>query len=73
MGKEYQVSVVLGNIALLLAIFSFFAGMFYLQIGAILLASLSQEKYTIHWLAIGLAIVSLMIDLSTMYAIINLL
>jgi len=73
MGKQYQVSVVLGNIAFLLAIFSFFVGMFYLQIVAILLASLSQEKYTIHWLAIALAIVSLMIDLSTMYAIINIL
>lgn len=71
MEKENQVSDVLGVMGIIFAILSFIVGMFYMQIIAILLAAFAPKKTFFHWLVIIVASISLFIDLSTMYMIIN--
>jgi hypothetical protein len=56
-------SQVLGILGLIAAGASFFVGMFVLQIVGILLAAIAPKKSELHYLAIIVGVVSLVIDI----------
>jgi len=58
-------SQLLGILALIFAGLSFFITNFIFAIIAVVLAGIASKKTELHWLAIALAIVSLLIDIAT--------
>ena len=63
--EDNTTSVVLGVIGLISSGISFFAGMFIFQIIGILVAGFAPKKTELHWLAIGLGVISLFVDIIT--------
>jgi uncharacterized protein YqhQ len=63
--ENNDTSNLLGILALASSGISFFAGMFIFQIIGILLAALSPKKSELHYLAIAIGVISLIIDLNT--------
>lgn len=63
--EDNSTSVMLGVLGLASSVISFFAGMFIFQIVGILLAGFAPKKTELHWLAIGVGIISLIVDLIT--------
>jgi uncharacterized membrane protein YuzA (DUF378 family) len=52
-----------GILSIVFAILSFVVGMFILQIAAILLGTIPENKTSLHYIGIGIAIFSLFADL----------
>ena len=63
--ENNDTSTLLGVLALVSSGISFFAGMFIFQIIGILLAAFSPKKNELHYIAIGLGIISLLVDIAT--------
>lgn len=63
--QQDETSVLLGVLGLASSVISFFAGMFIFQIVGILLAGFAPKKNELHYLAIGIGIISLIVDLVT--------